>query len=423
MIKTINLISAAFATILACTSLYGQNVSHSIRTDPRYSGGFYRSYPEPETDRTKIPKGYKPFYISHYGRHGSRWISSGAIYERTMRLLQEADKAGILTPSGKRLHALVRILYDDAEGRAGELTRKGEAEHKGIARRMYKNYPEIFKNRKGHPAEINCKATLYTRCILSMTAFCESLKEQDKDLNITKTASAKDTYYMSNYEYTDQTYKTALKVSDSLAKAWIRPDRFFNSIISDSRFISDIQSKPIAMLDFFHLASDIQAVGSYDFNLYGFFTEEELYTLWKTINAQTYIEEGPSPRFGYQCKSNAKSLLFNIINTADEVISGTRTERATLRFGHESNIVPLMSLMQIEGASKAVSFDETEEYWNISEICPMATNLQLIFFRNKSGNVKVRIMHNETDARIPFGKGPFYNWNELKDFLMAQIAM
>ena len=37
-------------------------------------GGVYFAYPVTATKMAAAPEGYEPFYISHYGRHGSRWL-------------------------------------------------------------------------------------------------------------------------------------------------------------------------------------------------------------------------------------------------------------------------------------------------------------------------------------------------------------
>ena len=43
---------------------------------------------------TKPPKGYKPFYISHYGRHGTRSEGSGDSYLYVITRLEKADSLG-----------------------------------------------------------------------------------------------------------------------------------------------------------------------------------------------------------------------------------------------------------------------------------------------------------------------------------------
>ena len=50
--------------------------------------------------KTAAPKGYKPFYISHYGRHGARSNWGGA-YAGIMKLYDKAHDAGILTAQGE----------------------------------------------------------------------------------------------------------------------------------------------------------------------------------------------------------------------------------------------------------------------------------------------------------------------------------
>ena len=52
---------------------------------------------------TKAPRGYKPFYISHYGRHGSRSGSQFDSYERLIVTLSKAKNEGKLTSAGDRL--------------------------------------------------------------------------------------------------------------------------------------------------------------------------------------------------------------------------------------------------------------------------------------------------------------------------------
>ena len=59
---------------------------------------------------TPAPKGFKPFYISHYGRHGSRSHSSDEPYVLLRDCLQAAAGEGILTPSGDSLLVCARQM-------------------------------------------------------------------------------------------------------------------------------------------------------------------------------------------------------------------------------------------------------------------------------------------------------------------------
>ena len=50
----------------------------------------------------------------------------------------------------------------------------------------------------------------------------------------------------------------------------------------------------------------------------------------------------------------------------------------------------------------------------------MATNLQMIFYRNKKDEVLVKMLYNEQEVTIPAlvpASGPYYEWNELYRYL------
>ena len=60
---------------------FAQSTREAILEDIARTGGVYYAYPVKEAIATPPPKGYKPFYISHYARHGSRWIQSEQDYK------------------------------------------------------------------------------------------------------------------------------------------------------------------------------------------------------------------------------------------------------------------------------------------------------------------------------------------------------
>ena len=158
--------------------VYGQTVLEEINGDIYKSGGVYYHYVYDAPEPTPAPQGYEPFYISHYGRHGSRWLSRETDYSKVMDMFDSAAEAGILTPFGEDVYLRVNAIYEDAAGRAGALTPLGTRQHKEIAGRMIASFPQVFEDN----ARVNASSTTYPRCILSMAAFCESLKEQNPSL-------------------------------------------------------------------------------------------------------------------------------------------------------------------------------------------------------------------------------------------------
>ena len=54
----------------------------------------------------------------------------------------------------------------------------------------------------------------------------------------------------------------------------------------------------------------------------------------------------------------------------------------------------------------------------------MASNLQMVFFRDKAGHVLVKLLRNESETVIPGLQtvtGPFYLWETLREYLVSRI--
>ena len=85
---------------------------------------------------TKAPKGYKPFYISHYGRHGSRWLISTRTYTEPVFFLQKAKEAGVLTAQGEELLKKLEVV-EAAVDCVGGLWRKAVCPYVGLDKRDF----------------------------------------------------------------------------------------------------------------------------------------------------------------------------------------------------------------------------------------------------------------------------------------------
>ena len=61
--------------LLLSVGAAAQTSRKEIFKDIDRAGATYYPYPGPSQQAlTPAPAGYKPFYISHYGRHGSRYM-------------------------------------------------------------------------------------------------------------------------------------------------------------------------------------------------------------------------------------------------------------------------------------------------------------------------------------------------------------
>ncbi|MBQ2361691.1 MAG: histidine-type phosphatase, partial [Prevotella sp.] len=166
------------ATILTASA---QKARQEFKENIYRSGSNYYAYPGPkQLQLTKAPKGYVPYYISHYGRHGSRHLINNGDYDNAYKPLMRADSLGKLTAYGKEILERVKTIRNDANLRHGELTLLGAEQHQGIARRMYERFPEVFKGK----TNIDAKSTTVVRCILSMENALQELKSLNPKLQI-----------------------------------------------------------------------------------------------------------------------------------------------------------------------------------------------------------------------------------------------
>ena len=411
------------ALLLTAQGVLAQATPAQLAANPELTAGIYHSYEYTPTDRTPAPKGFTPFYISHYGRHGSRWYTSASPYEKTRELLRKAAQANALTPKGIDLLARVEVLADDALDRYGDLSPRGVQEHRGIAERMYTAYPEVFSTKGGRICRIESRSTLVPRCILSMAAFNERLKEFDPSIVATRESSERYVRYLSHTPgHSHQRDQGCYGVADSLLRARVKPARLLSSLFSDEEFVRrEVKDSVGVMKHLYDLCSISQDADHLGIRIYDAFTPEELFTLWECANVSNYLSYGPSARFGDTIVLDARPLLTNIVTTAQQVIDGDSDLSASLRFGHDTNIIPLLALLGIEGASDRVAdLDSVRMVWNNFRVTCMGTNLQLIFYRNKAGEVLVKLLHNEREARIPLPGGPYYRWEEFRKYCEAK---
>lgn len=129
---------------LTCLTGFSQKARQEVADNPAKAGGVYYAYPVTESHNTPAPKGYTPFYVSHYGRHGSRYLIADQDYASVIDVMRKAHDAGKLSSLGEDVYNRLQLVWDEAEGRGGELTPLGARQHHDIAQRMYKAYPQVF---------------------------------------------------------------------------------------------------------------------------------------------------------------------------------------------------------------------------------------------------------------------------------------
>ncbi len=408
--------------------LSAQQVREIIEKHPTYASCNYDTYPDSiNAILTPAPKDKKPFYISHYGRHGSRYISNRIGYDTPYMMMLRADSLDELTAEGRRvLHEMNKIMRD-TENRWGELTGYGKRQMQDIGRRMVERFPEVLHT----GAKVTAISTTVPRCIESMGSAAAEMLQVCPKLIISMQASQRTQYYM-NFQ------------DKKLRKNYMTPEAknaynaFTKPLMGNSRLMELIFKNPDIVKEFideeyfnYYLMKMalFQANISYNRNphLIKLFNTDEYYRMWKIDNALWYLQYGSCKLNGGRQPYSQRHLLRQLIADADSCIK-LPAPGAQLRFGHETVLLPLVCLIGVNGYGLSTSnLNELEERgWWSSSVFPMGSNLQFIFYRSntKDHDVLFKVLLNEVEATLPIKTdcAPYYHWNDFRQYCLSKLA-
>ena len=407
--------------------IHAQPVMEIIRQHPAYSSCNYDIYPDSiPNNLTPAPAGKKPFYISHYGRHGSRYISNRTGYETPYNMMLQAEKVDELTPTGKKVLQEMKTIMGDAEDRWGELTYIGAQQHRQIARRMIERFPEVFEG----AANVSARSTIVPRCMVSMSNALMELAQINPQLLITMESTKRTQHYMN---FQDPVLRKGYMTPEARKAydAYVAP-RTGNSRLMEMIFKNPDIVKEIVDETFFNYY--LMKMGLFILNthmktetfLLSLFQTEELYRMWQIDNALWYIQHGACKLNGGRQPYTQRHLLRQLIADADSCIRLDRPG-AQLRFGHETVILPLVCLIGINGYDLSTgNLDELERRgWWCSSVFPMGANVQFIFYRSspKDKDVLVKVLLNEQEARLPIPthSAPYYRWDDVRRYCLNKL--
>lgn len=420
-------------TIAGCALSFSQHVmsqcsvKDEIALTPEKSGGIYYAYPVTRDSMPELPKGYSPFLISHYGRHGSRWLIKEWQYSAVLRHLEKAREMGVITKTGIETYEKVLELAHKAKGKAGALSQIGEKQHREIAERLFSRFPSLFSP----GTRLNALSSTEPRCILSMAAFCERLKELQPSLSIHRSADPGNMDFIS--------FSTpAAKDFCSDSAYWQNGFRMFrDSVVKAARLTKAVlgyEDNSPSGLYFMKNLHDI-AVSTQNVDptchLLSLFTDDELFDLWQSLNYSMYVKHAYASISNGLGPSCAASLLSHFIVEADSAVDAHKKDplssRVTLRFGHDSALIRLMALMHINGFATSESVPQNYcEAWQDFRAAPMAANIQLILFANESGHIIAMLRHNESPVGFPIQsfdtEGLLYDWDSLRNYWTGILA-
>ncbi len=383
----------------------------AVKADPTRAGGTYHAYPYAATGKTPVPEGYKAFYVSHYGRHGSRYLTRDDRYSRPLEFYRSQRRSGNLTPLGEDFLRRLEILWSEVEGKGGQLSEIGARQHREIAGRLMERYPSLFVPE----AVVEASSSTSGRCQASMDAFCDSLLAACPGLAVFRRCDERTMAVLvpknpAIDSLDSETSNWRTTVYEDFKASHIHPQRLLRSLLKD---VSRVPDPMAAASDLYYLVTGMQDIPSeVDFD--DLFTPEELYGALQCVDTRMYYVNVA----GTIGPESARPLLKDFLDKADAAVSGTSPAVATLRFGHDSVLIRLLSLLGVrECAARAAEIGGYADAWVGWQVSPMAANLQMVFHRGPGGRVLVKLLLNEQETAIPaLGDGPCYDWNTFKEY-------
>lgn len=372
---------------------------------------------------TPAPKGYEATYVSHYGRHGSRYAYTAKAYTVLLEQLRAAREADNLTEYGKWLLDRTEPFWEYAEYRVGDLTPKGWEQHRQIAKTMVTSFPKAF----GKGSIVDACASASVRAIISMTSCVSSISREAPAAKVyahqgkTDMQAARPNDRNNPLIYTGP--KTVLPYGETSEEFFLRHFPEYDKVLA--RIFKDTSvclGKYSAYDFFFNLYMFVGGMNSLEddvrFDVSGIFTKEEYATLWETDNYERFRE--------YMVYRTANSSIVDDIITKADARLKDGSRGADLRFGHDHVVMSLLMIMDIDDFNKYPSNPDDLVYVFQTFRSAMATNIQIVFYTSAKGEPLVKVLHNGEEARFgsltPYS-GPYYKWSELKSYLQNRINL
>lgn len=407
-----------FLTLLTVT-VGAQSLSalDQLKENPRKAYGTDYPYQQENTQLTKVPRGYKAFYISHYGRHGSRYYWNDMLYKSLDKLLTTAHEKKQLTAEGEAFYEKFEAAKAELSAGVSELTQLGWEQHQSIARTMYNRFPEVFK--KG--GNVFAIASLAGRCVISMSAFCQELVQCNPAIEVREQSARSTLDGVAPNDRQNPARRKFPKATPRFEKNRAQ----FKDVVDTLRQVvikrvftstEGLQVDPHRLGgDLINLYTSLPSIG-HEGMMGNIITDEEIAAQWETSNLGTYT-------WVFEPQYESIPILEDIIKKADAVLNGSSDHIADLRFGHDTYLGPMTVLMGINGADRDPEDPyEVKNCYQNWETCK-ASNMQLIFYRSKkSADILVKCLLNGCEASLPVPttQYPYYKWSDFRDFYTAR---
>lgn len=395
-------------------------------TDTSYSfqqcEGSAMPYPVPAESVT-LPDSLTAVFINHVGRHGARFPSSPKNVTALIRELAKADSAKALTPAGEELLTMAKFVSETSRNRWGALDSLGMAEQRGIASRMFRNYGMLFNDTR-----VNAISSYSPRCVMSMYEFTHQLDRLNNHVEITTSSGRQNSPLMRPFDL-DPDFIEWVKSGDWKAAYEMQFETMMPTAparkLFKGEYAKEMTNDDARKVSYhaFKLLQGLSAMGLPS-KMERYFTREEANQAWSCTNLSHYLERTASTLSTLPAEI-AAPLLTDLLTTAEAAVEGKQQYAVMLRFGHAETLMPLLSLMHLDGCYYLTNyFDTVALHWKDFHVVPMASNLQMILVKSKSGKMYVRLDLNERPIPLLPGSDIIYTpWEQAREYLLRCIPL
>lgn len=381
------------------------------------------------------PDSLKPIYLAHIARHGARYISSPKKLEKLREAIAESKANGSLTKAGRQFEALLDSVASVSDGRWGALSEEGYREEQQIAKNLYSLMPELLKN-----AKIDAISSYVPRVTMTMYEFCHQLAWISSDVRINTSEGKEYDPFLRCFEADPEfdAYRSSgewKQLHDSIINITVSPDPA-RRIFGNKSGLSDKKLRKLTM-EMYDVLQSLAAFGMKPADN-RFMSEAEYKACWEADNVEHYLRNAITPYTEMAGRATAP-LLAKIIKDTDAALDNARLERclkaagmyskeifpepcgANLYFGHAETLMPLLSLMEVEGCFYDSSdLSALSDSWRDYDIVPLGAHLDIILLAAPSGNIMVALQLNGKFLPPIPGASLFVPWPSYRQLLLAR---
>lgn len=406
-----------FAGLLSCVLLQAQqyDVVEKVKADVRKAYGMEGPHRLDEFGTlSKAPNGYKPFYISHYGRHGSRYAWNPDTYTLIRDVFKKAEEKDVLTPFGKEFAKKYMDFWEVPYINTGDLVPLGYDQHLAIGTFVYEQFPQVFKGRK----KVDALSSTGQRCIVSMGAFNTGLMSGNPKLQVRMQSDHMGMGIIAppsapraiRKKFKGQDEEPKIESVSSFFKRTVNYDGILKKLFTDYSFLKEMENGEDFMDELWELLS-----GYHNYVKEPLFDDlipqEEIVKVWEAANYYSFYSD-ITARYGMI------PLLKDIIEKA-EASFGDPNRAAHLRFGHDYILEGLLTLLNVNNMGVIPDHPEEAKYWFQNYNIPMAGTILFVFCKNKQNDILFKVVLNENDATLPDlqpVQGNFYRWSDFRAY-------